>query len=126
MVINKHLVEDLVKRKIWNSDVRYSILANNGSVQGLDNVPADLQELYKTAWEIPQKVLINMARDRAPFICQSQSLNLFLAEPTYAKVTSMHFYAWKQGLKTGCYYLRTKGAATAQKFTVEPCSSCSA
>ena len=84
-----------------------------------------MKNIYKTVWEIPQKVLIDMSRDRAPFICQSQSLNLFIAEPTYSKITSMHFYAWKQGLKTGCYYLRTKGIATAQKFTVEPCLTCS-
>jgi len=126
MVVNKYLVEDLVKLGLWTSDIRVQIIANNGSIQGIDGIPKDLQDLYKTAWEIPQKTLINMARDRAPFICQSQSLNLFLAEPTYAKITSMHMYAWKQGLKTGCYYLRTKGASSAQKFTVEPCLSCSA
>jgi ribonucleoside-diphosphate reductase alpha chain len=127
MVINKYLVEDLVKLGLWTSDTRTSIIANNGSIQGLSEIPAELQELYKTAWEIPQKTLINLSRERAPFICQSQSLNLFLTEPTYAKMTSMHFYAWKQGLKTGCYYLRTKAASSAQKFTVEPpCTTCSA
>jgi len=126
MVVNKYLVEDLVNLGLWTSDIRVQIIANNGSIQGIDGIPKELQDLYKTGWEIPQKTLINMARDRAPFICQSQSLNLFLAEPTYAKITSMHMYAWKQGLKTGCYYLRTKGASSAQKFTVEPCLSCSA
>ncbi len=128
MVINKYLVDDLIKVRYWNSDVRTQIIANNGSVQGIEEIPNELQELYKTGWEIPQRILIDMARDRAPFICQSQSLNLFLAEPTYAKISSMHKYAWQQGLKTGCYYLRTKAAATAQKFTVEPqnCQSCSA
>jgi ribonucleoside-diphosphate reductase alpha subunit len=129
MVINKYLVDDLIKCRYWNSDLRTQIIANNGSIQNILEVPSAVRELYKTAWEIPQKVLIDMARDRAPFICQSQSLNLFLAEPTYAKISSMHVYAWKQGLKTGCYYLRTKPAATAQKFTVEPtqnCQSCSA
>jgi ribonucleoside-diphosphate reductase alpha chain len=127
MVINKYLVEDLIKIKSWNSDVRSQIMANNGSVQGIQEIPTELQELYKTGWEIPQKTLIDMAADRAPFICQSQSLNLFLAEPTYAKISSMHVYAWKKGLKTGCYYLRTKAAASAQKFTVEPeCKMCSA
>jgi ribonucleoside-diphosphate reductase alpha chain len=127
MVVNKYLVEDLTKLGIWTADVRTQIIANNGSVQGIEEIPADIQNLYKTAWEIPQKTLINMSRDRAPFICQSQSLNLFLTEPTYAKISSMHIYAWKQGLKTGCYYLRTKGASSAQKFTVEPtCLSCSA
>jgi len=124
MVINKYLVNDLIKLGLWTSEVRTEIIANNGSVQTVTSIPSELRELYKTAWEIPQKTLINMARDRAPFICQSQSLNLFLAEPTYAKISSMHMYAWKQGLKTGCYYLRTKGASTAQKFTVEPPTSC--
>ena len=127
MVINKYLVDDLIKIKYWNSDVRSQIMANNGSIQDIKEIPQELRDLYKTAWEIPQKTLIDMARDRAPFICQSQSLNLFLAEPTYAKISSMHVYAWKQGLKTGCYYLRTKAVASAQKFTVEPeCKSCSA
>ena len=131
MVVNKYLVEDLTALGLWTSDVRTQIVANGGSVQGIEEIPADIRELYKTGWEIPQKTLINMARDRAPFICQSQSLNLFLTEPTYAKISSMHVYAWKQGLKTGCYYLRTKAVASAQKFTVEPtappeCLTCSA
>lgn len=120
MVINKYLVEDLTKLGLWTTDVRTQIIADNGSVQNIPEIPAEIRELYKTAWEIPQKTLINMARDRAPFICQSQSLNLFLAEPTYAKISSMHVYAWKQGLKTGCYYLRTKAVSSAQKFTIEP------
>jgi ribonucleoside-diphosphate reductase alpha chain len=126
MVVNKYLVADLVKIRQWNSWIREQIMVNNGSIQNIEEIPDDLKELYKTAWEIPQKTLINMSRDRAPFICQSQSLNLFLTEPTYAKISSMHIYAWKQGLKTGCYYLRTKAASSAQKFTVEPCQSCSA
>lgn len=125
VVVNKYLVEDLVRLDLWTSETRTSIIANGGSVQGLD-LPGELRELYRTAWEIPQKTLINMSRDRAPFVCQSQSLNLFLSEPSYAKMSSMHFYAWKAGLKTGCYYLRTKGASSAQKFTVEPCLTCSA
>jgi ribonucleoside-diphosphate reductase alpha chain len=128
MVVNKYLVEDLVKLGLWTADIRTEIIANNGSVQGIAAIPAEIRELYKTVWEIPMKTLINMARDRAPYICQSQSLNLFLSEPTPSKVSSMHFYAWKQGLKTGCYYLRTKAAAKAQQFTVEPsnCLTCSA
>jgi len=126
MVVNKYLVEDLIKLRLWNSWTREQIMNHNGSIQNIEEIPDDLKELYKTAWEIPQKTLINMARDRAAFICQSQSLNLFLAEPTYAKISSMHIYAWKQGLKTGCYYLRTKAASAAKKFTVEPCQSCSA
>jgi ribonucleoside-diphosphate reductase alpha chain len=130
MVINKYLVEDLTKLGLWTTDVRTQIIADNGSVQNMTQIPADIRDLYKTAWEIPQKTLINMARDRAPFICQSQSLNLFLAEPTYAKISSMHVYAWKQGLKTGCYYLRTKAVSSAQKFTIEvkapeECLTCS-
>ena len=126
MIVNKYLVEDLIALGLWTSDIRTQIIANGGSVQGIVEIPVEIQELYKTVWEIPQKTLINMARDRAPFVCQSQSLNLFLSEPTYAKISSMHMYAWKAGLKTGCYYLRTKGASAAQKFTVEPCLSCSA
>ena len=128
VVVNKYLVNDLIERGLWTSDVRTQIIANNGSVQSIAELPAEIRELYKTAWEIPMKTIINMAADRAPFICQSQSLNLFIAEPTYSKISSMHFYAWKKGLKTGCYYLRTKAAAKAQQFTVEPpaCVSCSA
>ena len=128
VVINKYLVEDLVARGQWIPELRTAIIANNGSIANMPEIDADLRELYRTAWEIPMKTIINMARDRAPFVCQSQSLNLFIADPTHSKLTSMHFYAWKQGLKTGCYYLRTKAAAKAQQFTVEPsaCVSCSA
>ena len=123
MVVNKYLVDELTKLGLWTSDIRSQIIANNGSVQGIAEIPESIRDVYKTVWEIPQKVLIDMAADRAPFICQSQSLNLFLAEPTYAKISSMHMYAWKKGLKTGCYYLRTKAASSTQKFTVEPPSS---
>ena len=133
IVINKYLVSDLIDRGLWTSELRTAIIANNGSIQSLPHIPSDLRELYKTAWEIPQKTIIQLAADRAPFICQSQSLNLFLSEPTYAKISSMHFYAWRLGLKTGCYYLRTKAVASTQKFTVEPsaakeeeCLMCSA
>jgi ribonucleoside-diphosphate reductase alpha chain len=130
MVINKHLVEDLTRLGLWTADMRTQIIADNGSVQNIAEIPEDVRALYKTVWEIPQKTLIDMSRARAPFVCQSQSLNLFLTEPTYAKISSMHLYAWKQGLKTGCYYLRTKAAASAQKFTVEAappeCLTCSA
>ena len=126
VVVNKYLVEDLVKLNLWTSETRTAIIANNGSIQGMVGLPIELRDLYKTAWEIPQKTLIDMARSRAPFICQSQSLNLFLSEPSYAKMSSMHFYAWKAGLKTGCYYLRTRAVSSAQKFTVEPCLTCSA
>jgi len=128
MVVNKYLVEDLVRLGMWTPDVRTSIIANNGSIQTMTELPEEIRELYKTVWEIPMKTIIDMAADRAPFICQSQSLNLFLPAPTPSKVSSMHFYAWKKGLKTGCYYLRTKAAAKAQQFTIEPnaCVSCSA
>jgi ribonucleoside-diphosphate reductase alpha subunit len=132
MVLNKYLVQDLIELNLWNTDMRTSIIANNGSIQGIAEVPAELQERYKTAWEIPMKTIINMAADRGPFVCQSQSLNLFVADPTYARISSMHVYAWKKGLKTGCYYLRTKAVASAQKFTVDPdvrppeCLTCSA
>lgn len=128
VVVNKYLVEDLIRVGLWNSDIRSQIIANNGSVQNIVGIPSEIRELYKTSWEIPMKTIINFAADRAPFICQSQSLNLFVAEPSYSKISSMHFYAWKKGLKTGCYYLRTKAAAKAQQFTVEPpaCVTCSA
>jgi ribonucleoside-diphosphate reductase alpha chain len=129
MVVNKHLVDELTKINLWTSEVRTEIIANNGSIQSIMEIPADIREVYKTVWEIPQKTLIDLAADRAPFICQSQSLNLFLSEPTYAKMSSMHMYAWKKGLKTGCYYLRTKAVSSAQKFTVDPalnnCLTCS-
>jgi len=130
MVVNKYLVDDLMGLGLWTTDVRTEIMANNGSIQSIDVIPATLKEIYKTAWDIPMRTIIQMARDRAPFICQSQSLNLFVADPTYSKLSSMHFYAWREGLKTGCYYLRTKAASSAQKFTVEPpkedCLTCSA
>ena len=125
MVVNKYLVEDLTKLGLWTPEIRTQIIVDNGSVQGILEIPEKLREVYKTVWEIPQKVLIDMSADRAPFICQSQSLNLFLSEPTYAKISSMHMYAWKKGLKTGCYYLRTKAVSSAQKFTIDPCSTCS-
>ena len=128
VVINKYLVDDLVERNLWTPDIRAQIIANNGSIQSILELPSELRELYRTAWEIPMKTLITLAADRAPFICQSQSLNLFVAEPSYSKLSSMHMFAWKQGLKTGCYYLRTKAVAKAQQFTVEPpaCTTCSA
>jgi ribonucleoside-diphosphate reductase alpha subunit len=126
VVINEYLVERLVSLGLWNSEIRSQIIAQNGSIQGIQSIPQEVRDLYKTSWEIPMKTLINLAADRAPFICQSQSLNLFVAEPSYSKISSMHFYAWKKGLKTGCYYLRTKAVAKAQQFTVEPCLTCTA
>jgi ribonucleoside-diphosphate reductase alpha chain len=131
IVINKYLIAELVDMGIWTPELRTSIIANNGSVLGVRGVPLDVQERYRTAWEIPMKTIIGMSADRAPFVCQSQSLNLFVADPSYARLSSMHIYAWEKGLKTGCYYLRTKAVASAQKFTVEPearpdCLTCSA
>jgi ribonucleoside-diphosphate reductase alpha chain len=120
IVINKHLMRDLEKQGLWSEMMKQQIIARNGSIQGIDQIPESIQRLYKTSWEIKQKVLIDLAVSRGAFICQSQSLNLFVADPNYAKLTSMHFYAWKQGLKTGIYYLRTRAPVMAQKFTVDP------
>jgi len=120
VVVNRYLLDDLMKMGLWNESLKQQIIARNGSVQGIAVIPEDLQALYKTSWEIKQRTLIDMAAQRGAFICQSQSLNLSVENPTYAKLTSMHFHAWKQGLKTGCYYLRTKAPVMAQKFTVDP------
>jgi ribonucleotide reductase alpha subunit len=120
IVVNKHLVSALLERGLWSVALKDAIVANNGSVQGLREVPEDIQALFKTVWEIKQKTLVDMAAERGPYICQSQSLNLFMGDPDYKKLSSMHFYAWKRGLKTGIYYLRTRAVASAQKFTVEP------
>jgi ribonucleotide reductase alpha subunit len=117
-VINRYLVADLMAAGLWSPELKERIVAANGSVQGLD-IPQPLKDRYKTVWEIKQKTLIDMAADRGAFICQSQSLNLFIQDPTIAKLSSMHFYAWKRGLKTGIYYLRTKSAVQAIKFTVD-------
>ena len=120
VVINRHLMKELIKLDLWSDEMKQQIIINNGSVQSIEAIPEAVRARYKTTWEIPQKVLIDMAAARGAFICQSQSLNLFVADPTYAKLTSMHFYGWKKGLKTGCYYLRTKAPVSAQKFTVDP------
>jgi ribonucleoside-diphosphate reductase alpha chain len=120
IVLNRHLVAALLSRGLWTPELKDAIIGNNGSVQGLPGVPEDIQRVFKTVWEIKQKTLIDMAADRGPYICQSQSLNLFMADPDYKKLSSMHFYAWRKGLKTGIYYLRTRAVASAQKFTVEP------
>lgn len=119
VIVNKHLLKDLVKLGIWNDKLKNKIIGANGSVQGIDEIPENIKALYKTVWEISQKVIINMAADRGAYICQSQSLNLFIQDPNFAKLSSMHFYGWKAGLKTGMYYMRTKAAADAIKFTVE-------
>jgi len=120
IVVNKHLVKALLDRGLWSETLKNKIVANNGSVQGIPEIPEEVQRVFKTVWEIKQKTLIDMAADRGPYVCQSQSLNLFLGDADYRKLTSMHFYAWRRGLKTGIYYLRTRAAAQAQKFTVDP------
>lgn len=119
IIVNKYLLRDLVQLGMWNDELKQRLIAANGSIQHLLHIPDALKRLYKTAWEVKQKTLIDMAADRGAFICQSQSLNLFLEQPSSSKLTSMHFYAWKKGLKTGMYYLRTKSAADAIKFTVD-------
>ncbi len=138
VVINKHLINDLTKLGLWDVKLKDLIIANQGSVQNIDVIPKNIQLLYKTVWEIKQKVIIDMAADRAPYICQTQSMNLFFNEPTNQLLTSALFYAWKKGLKTGSYYIRSKPNITAQQFTIsndikkeidnnnEVCESCSA
>ena len=120
IIVNKHLMRDLQKLDLWSEFMKQQIISQNGSIQGIDQIPESIQKLYKTSWEIKQKTLIDMAAARGAFICQSQSLNLFIADPNYAKLTSMHFYGWKKGLKTGVYYLRTRAPVMAQKFTIDP------
>ena len=119
IVVNKHLLEDLVDRGLWNEDMKQELMRNNGSVQSIEGIPDDLKELYRTVWEMSMKDIIDMSRQRGYFIDQSQSLNLFMEGATMAKLTSMHFYGWKSGLKTGMYYLRTKSAVDAIKFTLD-------
>jgi ribonucleoside-diphosphate reductase alpha chain len=114
-IVNKHLVEDLVNNGLWTDNVRMKLFINNGSVQEIEEIPADIREVYKTVWEMKGKSILEMARDRNYFIDQSQSLNMFMAEPTMTKLSSAHFYGWKLGLKTGMYYLRTKPKASAMK-----------
>ncbi len=120
VVVNKHLLRDLVKIGLWNDSMKNKLIAANGSVQTISEIPQHLKDLYRTAWEIKQKSIVDMAADRGAYICQSQSLNIFMENANFGKLTSMHFYAWKAGLKTGMYYLRTKAAADAVKFTVDP------
>lgn len=118
-IVNQHLLKDLTKLGLWSDNMKTLLIADGGSIQQIRGIPDDLKALYKTVWEISQKVVIKMAADRGAFIDQSQSLNIHIAEPNYGKLSSMHFYAWKQGLKTGMYYLRSKGAANALQFTID-------
>ena len=119
IIVNKHLLKDLVQLGLWNNDMKNRIISANGSIQHIETIPAEIKELYKTVWEIRQRSLIDMAADRGAYICQSQSLNLFVDTPTASKLTSMHFYGWKKGLKTGMYYLRSQAATQAVQFTIE-------
>jgi len=120
MVVNRYLMKDLMNLDMWNDKIKNNIVANNGSIQQIDIIPDDIKEKYKTVWEIPMRNLIDMAADRGAFVCQSQSLNLWLEDPTYNNLTSMHFYGWNKGLKTGIYYLRRRARHQAQQFTIEP------
>jgi len=117
--VNKHLLRELTSQHVWTESVRRQIIAEDGSIQNVTEIPKNIRDVYKTVWEIPQRSILEMAADRAPFICQSQSLNVHIAEPTSKKLTSMHFFAWEKGLKTGMYYLRTRPKADAIKFTVD-------
>ena len=119
ILVNKHLMKDLMAQGLWSESMRQKLIASNGSVQNIPEIPQNLKDIYKTVWEISQKVIIDMAADRGAFICQSQSLNIHIKDPNFGKLTSMHFYAWKKGLKTGMYYLRSTAAADAIKFTLD-------
>jgi ribonucleoside-diphosphate reductase alpha chain len=119
IIVNKHLLKDLVREGLWNPEMRQKIMAANGSVQNIPEIPERIKNLYKTAWEISQKAIIDQAADRGAYICQSQSLNIFMENANFGKLTSMHFYGWEKGLKTGMYYLRTKAATDAIKFTID-------
>jgi ribonucleoside-diphosphate reductase alpha chain len=120
IVVNKYLMKDMLDLGLWNEDIKNDIIKHNGSIQHIQEIPEEIREIYKTVWEIGNKSLIDMAATRGKYICQSQSLNLFMDKPNFQKLSSMHFYAWRKGLKTGIYYLRTKPVAQAQQFTIEP------
>jgi ribonucleoside-diphosphate reductase alpha chain len=119
IIVNKHLLKDLISLGLWNDEMKQKLMAANGSVQAISEIPQDLKDLYKTAYELSQKDIIDMSADRGAFICQSQSLNLFVENPNFGKLSSMHFYAWQKGLKTGMYYLRSKAAVDPIKFTLD-------
>ena len=119
IIMNKHLLKDLIGLGLWNDELKQKLMAENGSIQNIDEIPADLKDLYKTVYELSQKVIIDQAADRGAYICQSQSLNLFVENPTFSKLSSMHFYGWQKGLKTGMYYLRSKAAVDPIKFTLD-------
>ena len=129
---NKYLMKELINLELWNEEMKNNIIANKGSIQHIDIIPKEIKDKYKIVWEIPMKHLIDMSADRGAYICQSQSLNLWIEDPNYSTLTSMHFYSWSKGLKTGIYYLRRKAKHQAQQFTIEPekeeknCDNCSA
>jgi ribonucleotide reductase alpha subunit len=121
VIVNKYLMKELIDMGLWNENMKKSIISSQGSIQHLtETIPENIRNKYKIVWEIPMKHLIDMSADRGAFICQSQSLNLWMADPLPNKITSMHFYAWQKGLKTGIYYLRRKAKHQAQQFTIEP------
>jgi ribonucleotide reductase alpha subunit len=120
VLANKYLMRELIRLNLWTNDIKNNIIANQGSIQQISTIPEEIRKKYKIVWEIPMKHLIDMAADRGAYICQSQSLNLWLEDPTYKSLTAMHFYSWKKGLKTGIYYLRRKAKHQAQQFTLEP------
>ena len=135
-VVNHKLLRDLIGLGLWNKEMKNKMLLDDGSIQNISEIPEHIRKIYKNSWDLSNKTLIDMSADRGAYVCQSQSLNLSIAEPTFKSLSSMHFYSWKKGLKTGIYYLRTKPKTTAQKFTVEPekrvpqenalpCDSCS-
>jgi ribonucleotide reductase alpha subunit len=120
ILTNKYLMNDLIKLDMWSEKIKNMIIANNGSVQNIEGIPFEIREKYKTVWELPMRSIIDMAADRGAFVCQSQSLNLWLEDPNYSNLTSMHFHSWSKGLKTGMYYLRRRARHQAQQFTIEP------
>jgi len=119
VIVNQHLMKDLIKLGLWSADMKNKLISAQGSVQNIPDIPQDIKDLYKTVWEISQKAVIELSADRGAYICQSQSLNIHIQDPNFGKLTSMHFYAWKSGLKTGMYYLRSKAATSAIQFTVD-------
>jgi ribonucleoside-diphosphate reductase alpha chain len=120
IVANSHMIKDLQKLNLWSREMKDQIIAHNGSIQHIPGIPDDLKQLYKTAWELKQKVIIDLSVNRAPYVCQTQSLNLFFEEPTTRTLSSSAFYAWKKGLKTGSYYIRSRPKTQAQQFTIDP------
>ena len=120
IIVNKYLINDLVQLGLWDKDMKNKVIINDGSIQAIEEIPDELKRLYKTSWELKQKVIIDQSADRGAYVCQSQSLNLFVEDPDFQKLSSMHFYSWQKGLKTGMYYLRTRAKAQAQKFTIDP------